>query len=193
MNWGYIADSEFDAMEPLQATNSAPPLNVANTWLNVTEPPVHEANLPGKTPLKYLIMMTDGKNTVGTEEWVARAGTQNWRRWVTGQPSKGELGDAVNLVARKVVSVHQPQAIAITGMQAGAVTQKRSRNLMKSAPQGLQQLLGLVGNITQAKRPMIMILAGKKVNLIFRPILKRGRNVTRFMLLVLKCSLWVLR
>lgn len=97
MNWGYVADSEFDAMEPLQATNSAPPLSVANTWLNVTEPPIHEANLPGKTPLKYLIMMTDGKNTVGTEEWVARAGTQNWRRWVTGQPSKGELGDAVPL------------------------------------------------------------------------------------------------
>ena len=93
MNWGYIADGEFDAMQPLAATNSAPPLNVANTWLNVTEPPIHEANLPGKTPLKYLIMMTDGKNTVGTEEWVARTGTQSWRRWVTGRETNTGLGE----------------------------------------------------------------------------------------------------
>jgi len=92
MNWGYVADSEFDAMVPLAATNSAPPLTTANTWLNVTEPPIHEANLPGKTPLKYVILMTDGKNTVGTEEWVARSGTTSWRRWVTGRETDTGLG-----------------------------------------------------------------------------------------------------
>ena len=82
MRWGYTPDSEFTSMTPLLATNSAPPLEVANTWLNVTEPAIHNANLPGKTPLKYLILMTDGKNTVGLDVWVARAGTQNWRAWV---------------------------------------------------------------------------------------------------------------
>jgi len=60
MNWGYIADGEFDAMQPLAATNSA---------------------------------MTDGKNTVGTEEWVARTGTQSWRRWVTGRETNTGLGE----------------------------------------------------------------------------------------------------
>ncbi|MDB2437577.1 pilus assembly protein TadG-related protein [Hellea sp.] len=93
MDWGYIPDSEFDAMTPLAATNSAPPLTVANTWLNVTEPTEHEENLPGKTPLKYLILMTDGKNTIGAEEWVARTGTQNWRRYVTNRTSRTGLSD----------------------------------------------------------------------------------------------------
>ena len=93
MDWGYIADGEFDAMQPLLATNSAPPLTVAKNWLNVTEPPIHEANLPGKTPLKYIILMTDGKNTVGEDEWVARTGTKNWRRWVTGRTTPTGLGE----------------------------------------------------------------------------------------------------
>jgi len=93
MNWGYIPDSEFDSMVPLAATNSAPPLSAANTWLNINEPPVHEANLPGKTPLKYIVLMTDGKNTVGTEEWVARSGTENWRRWVTGRETAEGLSE----------------------------------------------------------------------------------------------------
>ena len=93
MDWGYIADGEFDAMTPLAATNSAPPLTAANGWLNVTEPVEHEKNLPGKTPLKYLILMTDGKNTIGAEEWVARDNTQNWRRYVTNRTSKAGLTD----------------------------------------------------------------------------------------------------
>jgi len=92
MDWGYIPDSEFDAMTPLAATNSAPPLTVAKSWLTVTEPTIHEANLPGKTPLKYLILMTDGKNTVGAEQWVARLGTENWRRWVTDRTTSTGLG-----------------------------------------------------------------------------------------------------
>ena len=92
MDWGYIPDSEFDAMTPLAATNSAPPLTVAKSWLTVTEPTIHEANLPGKTPLKYLILMTDGKNTVGAEQWVARSGTENWRRWVTDRTTSTGLG-----------------------------------------------------------------------------------------------------
>jgi len=82
MKWGTLSDANIDAMTPGGATNSAPPLTIANTWLNVNEPPVHAVESPGKTPLKYIILMTDGKNTVGTEEWVAREGTENWRAWV---------------------------------------------------------------------------------------------------------------
>ena len=93
MRWGYVPDSEFDSMVPLQATNSAPPLVDATTWLNVDEPDIHDDNLPGKTPLKYLILMTDGRNSVGDIEWVAREGTENWRRWVTNATSSNGLSD----------------------------------------------------------------------------------------------------
>ena len=91
MNWGTIAESAISSMVPGGATNSAPPLTTADTWLNINEPPIHEAESPGKTPLKYLILMTDGRNTVGTEEWVQRDGTENWRRYVTDRPSSAGL------------------------------------------------------------------------------------------------------
>ena len=91
MNWGTIAESAISSMVPGGATNSAPPLTMADTWLTINEPPVHEAENPGKTPLKYLILMTDGRNTVGTEEWVQRDGTENWRRFVTGRPTSAGL------------------------------------------------------------------------------------------------------
>jgi len=94
MDWGVVTDSEINAMTPQGATNSAPPMTQAKTWLNVNEPPVHEAENPGKTPLKYIILMTDGKNTVGDEVWTARAGTQNFRRYVTGRDNpSGLTGD----------------------------------------------------------------------------------------------------
>ena len=90
MDWDVITDGEIEAMEPGGATNSAPPLVTANRWLNIEEPPFHEAENPGKTPLKYIILMTDGKNTVGTEEWVAREGTENWRAWLPTETTTTE-------------------------------------------------------------------------------------------------------
>jgi Flp pilus assembly protein TadG len=51
MDWGVITDSEINAMTPQGATNSAPPMTQAKTWLNVTEPSFHEVENPGKTPL----------------------------------------------------------------------------------------------------------------------------------------------
>ena len=80
MDWGTISAGEIDYMEPLQATNSAPPLIEAGRWLNDLEPSFHAAESPGKTPLKYIILMTDGKNS-GDLEWVAREGTESWRAW----------------------------------------------------------------------------------------------------------------
>jgi len=79
MEWGTVP---VGTMVPDGATDSSPPLVDANTWLNINEPPIHAAENPGKPPLKYLIMMTDGRNTVGTQQWVARDGTETWRAWL---------------------------------------------------------------------------------------------------------------
>lgn len=87
MNWGTISRSSISSMVPGGATNSAPPLAVADTWLNINEPPIQKAENPGQNALKFLVLMTDGRNTVGDEEWVAREGTENWRRFVTGRDS----------------------------------------------------------------------------------------------------------
>ncbi len=82
MKWGSIPEKDINDMVPSGGTNSAPPLVDADTWLNVNEPPIHAVENPGEVPLKYVVLMTDGRNTVGTEQWVAREGTENWRAWV---------------------------------------------------------------------------------------------------------------
>lgn len=82
LDWALGPNSEFNNMVPLEATNSAPPMEEARRWLNDLEPSHHGTENPGKTPLKYVILMTDGKNTIGLEEWVAREGTENWRAWL---------------------------------------------------------------------------------------------------------------
>ena len=91
MHWGTIDEGDINDMEPGGATNSAPPLEDAERWLNVDEPPIHRAENGSTAPLKYLILMTDGKNTVGDEEWVAREGTELWRRHVTGRSTPAGL------------------------------------------------------------------------------------------------------
>ena len=84
--WATGPADKLSLMEPKLATNSAPPLETAYEWLAGTgsnrEPAIHLAEDPNAKPLKYLILMTDGKNTIGTQQWVARPGTQNWRAWV---------------------------------------------------------------------------------------------------------------
>lgn len=103
MKWGTLTDSSIDAMSPGGATNSAPPMTTAGNWLNVNEPPVHAAENPSKTPLKFIILMTDGKNTVGEEEWVARAGTQNWRAWLQVDTEIEEVESTENYEAEDFV------------------------------------------------------------------------------------------
>lgn len=92
MDWGVLAEGEITAMGASGWTNSAPPLKTAKEWLTFdqNEPKKH-LDETGKDPLKYVILMTDGKNTVGEEEWVERAGTENWRRYVTGRDSPAGL------------------------------------------------------------------------------------------------------
>jgi len=108
MQWGTVPESSINGMAPDGATNSAPPLVVADTWLNINEPPIHEAENPSKTPLKYLILMTDGRNTVGTQEWVAREGTKNWRAWVPTTTTTTETREVVTGSSRQVVNRYVP-------------------------------------------------------------------------------------
>ena len=86
MAWGVVKKQIIDDMEPRGGTDSSLPLGTAQSWLTGTandeEPKVHQDENSSATPLKYLILMTDGRNTVGDEVWVAREGTQNWRAWV---------------------------------------------------------------------------------------------------------------
>ena len=106
MEWGTEwATGPMDKLEnmvPLQATNSAPPLKEALDWLTGSdpddEPAIHLAENPNADPLKYVILMTDGKNTIGNQVWVARAGTQQWRAFITS-PDTTE---------RKVVNQYVP-------------------------------------------------------------------------------------
>ena len=92
MDWGTIPRGSIKSMTPKNATDSTPPLTLANTWLNVNEPTQHALENPGKTPLKYVILMTDGKNS-GDLKWVDRSGTENWRRYVTNATSSAGLSN----------------------------------------------------------------------------------------------------
>ena len=107
MHWGTIDEGDINDMEPGGATNSAPPLEDAERWLNVDEPPIHRTENGSTAPLKYLILMTDGKNTVGDDEWAPREGTQTWRQYVTGRSSpnglSGEEEDSPPLATTTVI------------------------------------------------------------------------------------------
>jgi len=70
MKWGYVTPSETTLMTPSGNTNSNPPMDQARRWMN-TENDVHrnEADRKNETyrePLKFIIFMSDGQNTVGT-------------------------------------------------------------------------------------------------------------------------------
>jgi len=86
MAWGVVGEDKINNMQPRGGTDSSLPLGTASDWLtgpNYTdEPQVHDRENPGADPLKYLILMTDGRNTAGTQQWVAREGTQNWRAFL---------------------------------------------------------------------------------------------------------------
>ena len=118
VDWALGSNSEFNNMVPLRATNSAPPMKEANRWLNdpSLEPKEHNTENPGKTPLKYVILMTDGKNTIGLEEWVAREGTENWRAWLqTGTRTEFRQEQVTeeeefNFTEREIVNVFIPNA-----------------------------------------------------------------------------------
>lgn len=86
MDWGVVSEGIINNMQPRGGTDSSLPLGTASDWLtgprNTDEPKQHSNENPHADPLKYLILMTDGRNTVGEEVWVQRDDTQNWRAYL---------------------------------------------------------------------------------------------------------------
>jgi len=69
--------TSIDRMVALGGTNSAPPVNLARTWM-ATEDETHLA-IHGEDPLKFLIFMTDGVNSTQQLVWEPKENTGQWR------------------------------------------------------------------------------------------------------------------
>ena len=74
MGWGFIEDSDVNVMRASGATNSSPPMATALSWM-VGEDDFHEDEAEAKDkenakdPLKFVILMSDGDNSVGGWEF----------------------------------------------------------------------------------------------------------------------------
>ncbi len=69
MRWGYLPNTKINAMVPDGGTNSSPPMEEVRKWMEGEEDKhLNEAERMGEEyvePLKFVIFMTDGQNTVG--------------------------------------------------------------------------------------------------------------------------------
>jgi len=79
MKWGTLSNGNINSMKASGGTNSAPPMDTASTWMSL-EDAVHRLE-HGKSPLKFVIFMTDGVNTSGNTGWVPDDTTGYWRKW----------------------------------------------------------------------------------------------------------------
>ena len=75
MDFGYITDDEVDDMFPSGNTNSNPPMAEARGWMD-DENDEHRTEAERvdeayREPLKFIIFMSDGQNTLGTYEFIA--------------------------------------------------------------------------------------------------------------------------
>ena len=73
MDWGYLDSAEISQMDPNGATNSNPPMAQALSWMK-REDDIHSAeaaanNVTDKEPLKFVVLMSDGENTIGNWTW----------------------------------------------------------------------------------------------------------------------------
>ena len=73
MKWGYIKNGDVNAMAAAGSTNSNPPMATALEWMededNEHEKEAKRKDKPEKDPLKFVILMSDGENTVGGWEF----------------------------------------------------------------------------------------------------------------------------
>ena len=73
MDFGYITDEEVEDMFPSGNTNSNPPMQQAKTWMDgENQQHREEAERVGEAyrdPLKFIIFMSDGQNTLGAWEF----------------------------------------------------------------------------------------------------------------------------
>jgi len=80
MHWGVLNEQvHINGMTPGGATNSSPPIAEAWNWLQ-GEPAHHQAESQNNDPLRFVIFMTDGNNTEGSDIWVPEEGTGTWRK-----------------------------------------------------------------------------------------------------------------
>lgn len=78
MAWQTMTDSELNSMRTSGGTYPDYAMRQANTWMT-GEDRVHQQE-SGKTPLKYVIFLSDGENTQENQEWEEKSGTQKWRQ-----------------------------------------------------------------------------------------------------------------
>ncbi len=76
--WGVLPMSDINSMTPGGGTNSFPSMDKIATWME-SEPAVHKAENGIDDPIRYVIWLTDGMNTSGTQTWTPAAGTNYWR------------------------------------------------------------------------------------------------------------------
>lgn len=78
MNWRLLTNNHISQMSAGGGTNSSTSMHRARNWIR-REDRIHQgAN--GRTPLKYVVFMTDGVNNNNGSEWIEEAGTGEWRR-----------------------------------------------------------------------------------------------------------------
>ncbi len=89
MKWGYVTPEEVERMTPFGSTNSNPPMAQAKAWMDV-ENTFHrnEAERMSETyrePLKFIVFMSDGQNTLGNFEFIAADDAPvYWRQFSNG-------------------------------------------------------------------------------------------------------------
>jgi len=75
MDFGYIDDEDVEDMEPDGNTNSNPPMAEAKIWMDgENQDHRDEAERVGEAyrePLKFIVFMSDGQNTLGSYEFLA--------------------------------------------------------------------------------------------------------------------------
>lgn len=73
MDFGYIKDQEVEDMFPSGNTNSNPPMAQAKGWMDVENDKHRDeavrADEAYREPLKFIIFMSDGQNTLGSYEF----------------------------------------------------------------------------------------------------------------------------
>lgn len=91
MHHGYLSDGQVDAMQPSGSTNSSPPMKTMKEWMS-KESAAHKTHAQGKNlkyikPLKFVVLMSDGENTVGTFKWKPNNKASTWYDISSGNPT----------------------------------------------------------------------------------------------------------
>jgi hypothetical protein len=78
MDWRLLNRGNVISMTANGGTNSSHSMETAGDWI-LGETAVHRAET-GKSPLRYVILMTDGANNNDNAGWVTESNTDEWRR-----------------------------------------------------------------------------------------------------------------